>query len=77
MQCDSSRGLVYISGGKICGSDLCSGLYVYSLADCHWKCLRHDQTSASVSNQQLVLRSAHVMLLHPVSGGYDDSIWRI
>ncbi len=66
MQCDSAQGLLYVLGGKIGGSDLCSGLYVYRVADNQWQCLCPDQASAALSNQPQLPRSAHVLLLHPV-----------
>lgn len=65
MCCDSDSGMLYVSGGKIVSSDLCSGLYAYHTLDHRWLSLVPDQ-SHSPSAGYLIPRSSHVMVLHPV-----------
>ena len=66
MQCDSEAGLVFVLGGKIVGTEMCSGLYVYSINKRQWHCVCPDQTSVALTNQITLPRSSHVMLIHPV-----------
>lgn len=62
---DTSTGVLYVSGGRIVGTDMCSGLYAYHTVDKEWLCLVADQ-SANVPLQSALPRSGHVTLFHPV-----------
>lgn len=61
---DTSTGVLYVSGGRIVGTDMCSGLYAYHTVDKEWLCLVADQ-SANVPLQSALPRSGHVTLFHP------------
>lgn len=58
---DNASGLVYVLGGRIISTDLCSGLYAYHTVDKHWLCLAPDQSH----NSSILPRSGHVTLFHP------------
>lgn len=68
MCCDCDSGILYVLGGRIVCTDLCSGLYAYHTVDQHWLSLSPDQSDTDFSSRPPILpRSGHVMLYHPVS----------
>ena len=68
---DSTSGLLYVLGGNIHSTDLCSGLYAYNAIDHHWLCLVPDQTHGPIQPPFLP-RSGHVMLFHSVRVTYSN-----
>ena len=65
---DPESAVLYVLGGTIIGTELCSGLYAYHTIEQHWLCLFPDQLHSHFSDKPPCFpRSGHVMLFHPVS----------
>ena len=64
---DCSSGLLYVLGGRIALTDMCSGLYAFHTVDQRWLCLAPDQSPDSTPQPAFLPRSGHAMLFHPVS----------
>lgn len=63
---DRSSELLYVLGGRIAGTELCSGLYAFHVTSHRWLCLAPDQSIDSAPQQAFLPRSGHAMVFHPV-----------
>lgn len=62
---DSGSELLYVLGGRMAFTDLCSGLYAFHTVNKSWICLSADQ-SRDPSSKTILPRNGHVMVFHPV-----------
>lgn len=63
---DCASGLLYVVGGHITFTNVCSGLYAYHTVNKQWICLEPDQ-SHDPNVKAVLPRSGHVACFHPVS----------
>lgn len=61
---DRTSGLLYVVGGHISFTNVCSGLYAYHTVNKQWMCLEPDQ-SHDPNAKATLPRSGHVACFHP------------